>query len=188
MIFVQFSQQRFRVFTLFIYNTLSIIPFPWNTEVYTMGNKSSKKKKASQAKAVKQAKTAQPEQPVTSADSDNFESKTTVQIAEQGKKITLRQDSVPYNKTAIQRRKEAAKNPGVVREGTATEDLLATIQANKKSLKCKFSVLEKRPTTKNIWHCRGKYQILYLFHISHLSLHITFNVVDCLSFLLFFHH
>jgi len=81
-----------------------------------MGNKSSKKKKASQAKAVKQAKTAQPEQP-------KFESKTTVQIAEQGKKITLRQDSVPYNKTAIQRRKEAAKNPGVVREGTATEDL-----------------------------------------------------------------
>ena len=100
---------------------------------------SSKKKKASQAEAIKQAKTTQPEQPVTSADSDNFESRTTVQIAEQGKKITIRQDSVPYNKTAIQRRKEAAKNPGVVREGTATEDLLATIQANKKSLKCKFT-------------------------------------------------
>ena len=106
---------------------------------YTMGNKSSKKKKASQAEAIKQAKTTQPEQPVTAADSDNFESRTTVQIAEQGKKITIRQDSVPYNKTAIQRRKEAAKNPGVVREGTATEDLLATIQANKKSLKCKFT-------------------------------------------------
>ena len=68
-------------------------------------------------------------------------------VSKPGKPLVLRQDSVAYNKTAIQKRKDAENRPGKVREGASTEDLLETINSNK-TLKSKLtSVCSRHPCT-----------------------------------------
>ena len=101
-----------------------------------MGSKSSKKKRASKAKAAEgKIKAALSSSQPDAATNDKVDNQDTVKRPVPIK-ITLRQDSVAYNKTAIQKRKDAEKNPGKMREGTSTADLLDTINS-KKSLHCK---------------------------------------------------
>ena len=112
-----------------------------------MGCKASKKKEAAAAAAAAEAKAEKEQREASSSSASASSSSASASnekvntenniIKPSPSKLSLRQDSVAYNKTAIQKRKDAKKSPGYVREGTSTADLLNSINSTK-SLHCKY--------------------------------------------------